>query len=319
MIPITAALLSGGTTFVNVQSDIKQSTLINEQNWNEISSNIQHFPFRISEINSLNKNIKLSKVSFKYNIQGRETYYNGSKQAVLQTGEYLIATNQEYCEVQITEGRTKDLGVCVDINMEYLIQGIQAYLQPNKYLLENDKLSYFIEDDFFIKYTSNREFHRYMEHLFDAIKHNTFASLPEMECEFIRQFLFHQTPYLLAYKQVPALKKSTRNELFAKMIEARNILHDSVDQTITVTELSKRLFLSEYRLFHLFKATFQTSPHKYLLQLKLNKAMQLYKSKHYTWTEIADKLQFADVQTFSKLFRKHLRMSPSEYGKSSGA
>ncbi len=307
-------LLLNVLIFAAVNAVTKHSTLMNELNWNEIVSNIQDFPFRISEIHTLNKNIKLSKVSFKYNIEGKETYYNGSKEAVLKTGEYLIATNQEYCEVKIAEDK-KDLGVCVDINMEYLLQGIQAFLQPNKFVNEHDKLGYFVEDNFFIKHKSNREFHRYMQALFVMVKNNSFDSLQEMEYEFIRQFLFHQTPFLVAYKQVPAIKRSTRNELYTKMVEAKNILQDSIYTHISIKELATMLFLSEYRFFHLFKETFQITPHKYLLQLKMNEAILLYRKNSSSWTEIANRLEFADVQSFSKIFKKHFRMSPSEYGK----
>jgi len=296
-----------------VNSISPHSALLNESNWNEVISNISEYPFRISEIHSLNKEIRLSSVSFKYNIEGKERYFNGLKETCLTTGEYLIASNQTYCEVDIQDSGMLDLGLCVDINLDYLSQGLSTLLEPNQIISKANKYDYFIEDDFFMKYKTNKEFHRYITSLFLSIKHHQIEPCKELEFEFIKQFLFHQTPFLLAYSKVPAIKKSTRNELFDKMMMAKNMIQDSVYSNITIPEICKALFLSEFRFFHLFKETFQVSPHKYLLQIKLNEAISLYRTNLYNWTEIANKLQFADVQSFSKLFKRHFRMSPTAY------
>ena len=291
----------------------KNSVLLNENNWNDIISNIDVFPFRISEITRVNKEIKLSKVSFKYNIEGRETYFNGIQEVTLQTGEYLVASNQHYGEVKIAEADKMDIGVCIDINIGLLQQGLEAYLYPNKYFSESEKMSYFIEDEFFIKYKSNREFHGYIMELFNQVKANSFYSLEEMECVFIKNFIFHQTPHLLAYKNGPAVKKATKNELYNKMMIARNQIQDSLYSAVSVAEIAQGLYISDFRFFHLFKDTFKISPHRFLMQMKMNEALRLYITGDYSWTEIAEKLKFADLPSFSKMFKKHFRMCPTEY------
>ncbi|MBK6820927.1 MAG: helix-turn-helix transcriptional regulator [Bacteroidetes bacterium] len=294
-------------------SNIKNSVLLNEHNWNDIIANIDIFPFRISEINLLNKEIKLSKVSFKYNINGKETYYNGKQEVTIQTGEYIVATNQFYGEVKIAEYDKKDIGVCVDINVSLLQQAIDSFSNPYHYFSITEKSNYFLEDDFFIKYKSNKAFHHYMQTVFQQVKTNSFFSLEELECEFVKQFVFHQWPHLKAYKSIPAIKKSTRNELFSKMMNAKNNIHDSLYSHVSMTDIAKDLLMSEYRFFHLFKETFQVSPHRYMVQLKMDEAIRLFVDGKHSWTEIAALLQFADVQTFSKMFKKHFLICPKAY------
>lgn len=301
--------------FASVNQILKQTTLLTETNWNEIVSNIQVFPFRVSELHSLNKELSLSKVSFKYNIEGCETYFCRNKEIKLQPGEYLIASNQQSCEVNIDTGAKIDIGVCIDINTDCLLSGLQSFLNPNSFLNETDKMKYFLDDDFFIRYKSNAEFHRYILHLATQIKTGDFDNLQEMEFEFVRQFIFHQTSHLIAYKKVPAIKQRTRNELYEKMNDAKNMLQDSIYHDVSIASLARSLFLSEFRLYHLFKETYNISPHKFHQQLKLNEALRLYRTNQFTWTEIANKLLFADLQSFSKLFKKQFRMSPSEYSK----
>ena len=97
------------------------------------------------------------------------------------------------------------------------------------------------------------------------------------------------------------------------MMNAKNNIQDSLYSQVSITDIAKSLYISEFRFYHLFKETFQVSPHRFLLQLKMNEALNLYISGHYTWTEIAELLKFADLQSFSKMFKKQFRMCPKEY------
>ncbi|MBP6623699.1 MAG: hypothetical protein KA198_00920, partial [Chitinophagaceae bacterium] len=81
----------------------ENTTLLRENNWAAIMQEIKTYPVRISEIKQLNKEIVLTPLSFKYNLSGSELYFNGNKQIKLHTGEYLLAANQHYCEVDISE------------------------------------------------------------------------------------------------------------------------------------------------------------------------------------------------------------------------
>ncbi|MBL7766241.1 MAG: helix-turn-helix transcriptional regulator [Chitinophagaceae bacterium] len=299
--------------FRNMNAQDRNTTLLNEYNWSDVVSHIRQFPFRVSEIRQLNKNIQLSQVSFKYNLQGKEIYFNGKKEVILSPGEYLLANNHETCEVSINEAREDDLGVCIDIHTDLLQQAISAFLNPSGLSDEMDKKSFFLEEQLFVRYRSGPLLHQYMWDLFHQIKSGNIGSLQEMECEFIRQLLFHQLPYLKAYQNIPVIRKSTRTELYEKMLQARNHLHDMVYSQISMKELAQSIFLSEFRFFHLFKETFRISPHQYLIGLKLQEAIRLFHTAQYTWTEIAMRLHFADVQSFSKVFKKHYRMSPRAY------
>lgn len=288
-----------------------------ESNWNEVVQQIEYRPIRISELNQIKKEIKLSAVSFKYNLRGIETYFNGSKDVMLKQGEYLMAINQSYCEVEIKPLPEKDLGVCIDINTNQLREALGSFLQPNHLVSYSDKIHFFLMEELFCKYPSNVEFHNYMQLLFQRIKQDDYLSIQELQYDFIRKLLFHQSPYLFSYCHIPAVKQSTRSELYTRLIKAKTNLHDSIYHPISMPQLAKEVCISEYRLYHLFKSSFGISPHKYLLQLKLNEALSLRKAGEFTWTEIANKLQFANVQTFSKAFKKYFRLSPAAYQHSS--
>lgn len=289
--------------------------VLNENNWSEILSEINSFPFRISEIRKINKELELKRVSFKYNMQGRETYVCDGQEVILNPNEYLISTNHSRCEVMIDEHVSDDKGLCVDMNMEWLQEGLNVMLNPISYFDNENKHNYFLDVTFFNKFQSNVYFDTFLQALFLKIKNSETLSNEELGMQFIRTFLFHHSEYITFFKRIPVLKKSSQRQLYDKMLEARNMLHDSRYADISITDVSRSVFLSPFRFFHLFKETFGISPYKYLLQLKLNEAMKLFKSGKYTWTEIASLLYFSDIQSFSKSFKKFYRMSPNEYAK----
>ena len=291
----------------------QQTTLLTELNWQEVVSSLHQFPFRISSIQSIEKEIGLSRISFKYNLRGQEVYCHGSNEVKLSTGMYLVSTNLDVCDVSIKSRYEKDLGVCIDIHPGRLQQALQVFLQPNTSIQECHKVNFYLDDIFFRRHISNREFHAYMYSIYTRIKLHQIDSLEELEFEFVRQFLFHQLPDLLTFARIPAIKKSTKRELYLSMMEAKGRLHDSVYSSLSMEELARGLFLSEYRLFHLFKDAFGISPHKYLIQLKMNEAVTLARQQQLSWTEIAARLKFADIQSFSKLFKKYQGLNPSEY------
>jgi AraC-like DNA-binding protein len=82
---------------------------------------------------------------------------------------------------------------------------------------------------------------------------------------------------------------------------------------ITIEKLAQLSGLSKSHLNKKFKAVFQTSPLKYQMSVKVNKATRLITYSHNNLSEIAVYLGFLDIQHFSKVFKKHMGMNPSEY------
>lgn len=82
---------------------------------------------------------------------------------------------------------------------------------------------------------------------------------------------------------------------------------------ITIEELCSKFAISRSSLQTLFKNNLNTSPKKYINDLKLSKSKELIKENKYTISEIAFMLGFNSIHYFSRSFTKHYEISPSEY------
>lgn len=86
-----------------------------------------------------------------------------------------------------------------------------------------------------------------------------------------------------------------------------------ISYPIGIEELCDKFSISRSSLQTLFKNNLDTSPKKYINDLKLSKSKQLIKENKYTISEIAFMLGFNSIHYFSRSFTQHYEISPSEY------
>lgn len=96
---------------------------------------------------------------------------------------------------------------------------------------------------------------------------------------------------------------------------AKNYMHFSIHQPISISKIAQNLGISDRYLYNLFIKHEGIAPKKYMNNLRITNAKALLESKKYTMTEISEALGFSDVMTFSSFFSKHVGISPSEYKK----
>lgn len=106
--------------------------------------------------------------------------------------------------------------------------------------------------------------------------------------------------------------KDKDKELFRNAIE---YMKKSTDKTLRTADLSATVFMQPTYFIRKFTKTFGMSPQTYFSRLKLMKAMNLLASNDSPIEEIAGKIGIADTSYFSRFFKKHCRVSPSEYRK----
>lgn len=87
-------------------------------------------------------------------------------------------------------------------------------------------------------------------------------------------------------------------------------------ESINLDDLSFRLGFSKSYIKSQFKKKTGFSIIQYFINMKIDKAKKLLSQQKYTVSEISDLLGFGSVYYFSRLFKLHTDMSPTEYIKS---
>lgn len=96
---------------------------------------------------------------------------------------------------------------------------------------------------------------------------------------------------------------------------AKKYMETHIYRKLTVTEVASVLGISDRYMYNLFIKHLGISPKQYLNDLKINHAQSLLKTTDYTISEIATSIGIYDVLAFSRFFKNHVGISPTEFRK----
>ena len=98
--------------------------------------------------------------------------------------------------------------------------------------------------------------------------------------------------------------------------EAARLIEYNYDKNISIENIAERLFINKSYLCRLFKAEKGLTPKEYLIKKRINRAVYLLKNSDASINTIALSIGFSDPLYFSRIFKKHLGVSPSLYRQS---
>jgi len=97
------------------------------------------------------------------------------------------------------------------------------------------------------------------------------------------------------------------------MLRARDAIDSAYANPLDIPFLSSVANVSEAHFIRTFKATFGETPHRYLQQRRVERAMFLLRESERSVTDICFDVGFASLGTFSRTFRDIVGVTPSEY------
>lgn len=153
--------------------------------------------------------------------------------------------------------------------------------------------------------------------------------------DFINMFIFEEKNKQCGYsfmlqslsiQIIVSLLRHTKNNLqifqsgrhFIKaenIYRAEDFMQEHFNDDFTINELSKIASLSPYHFIRVFKSQTGKTPYKYLMDLRVEKAVELLRSGKYSMTEVSVLCGFANPSHFSTIFKKKTGISPSDYNK----
>ena len=112
----------------------------------------------------------------------------------------------------------------------------------------------------------------------------------------------------------PALQvKRNGSDPNERLCRARRFIDEYYDLPLDLTEISKQACLSRYHFLRLFRDTFETTPHQYLIQRRIERAKELLSSGRLSVTDVCFEVGFQSLGSFSALFRKCVGHAPVDY------
>jgi AraC-like DNA-binding protein len=109
--------------------------------------------------------------------------------------------------------------------------------------------------------------------------------------------------------------KPNSSDLHERLCRARRYMDECYALPLDLTEISKQACLSRYHFLRLFRDTFETTPHQYLIHRRIEKAKELLRSPGLSVTDVCFEVGFQSLGSFSSLFRRCVGHAPINYRK----
>ena len=111
-------------------------------------------------------------------------------------------------------------------------------------------------------------------------------------------------------------QKSAQKKTPGWVKELKEIIQDQIDTNLSLTNISKSLDIHPSYLSREFSKHFNNlSFGEYTRKLRIEKAIELIKTKTYSLTEIAYLTGFSDQSHFTRIFKQHTDKSPLAFKK----
>ena len=96
---------------------------------------------------------------------------------------------------------------------------------------------------------------------------------------------------------------------------AKKYLDKNYHHPVRLEDVANELEISSFYLSRIFSSQSDFSLFQYLTDVRINEAKKLLRENRYIINDIASMVGFESLGYFSKVFKKHVGCSPSQYGK----
>ena len=185
-----------------------------------------------------------------------------------------------------------------------------------------------IKKDFFLEIDSEaageepfafkRILGQYSSHVLDLIGEfqseimNYGESCPQMLRSLSTQIVFRLIRDLHSGQSQGRDKVGSDNPYINKAI---SYMQEHYQTNITINDICDLIYLSPYHFKRIFKEHTGRTPHRYLMDIRLEKAKQLLERNGGSIEDIARQCGFINASHFAVAFKRDTKLSPSEYRK----
>lgn len=236
------------------------------------------------------------------------------ERTVIDNNKFIVAnphSDWEYINKESTSIDVLSFVLSEDMVYSYL----NSCVNTTTYLLDNP-YQIIKKDYFFTKQTFDARYYtsgRILSKIYNDSNQDDFYlnSPKEIAFEVLNGVFHDQLRANKLIKKVKANKASTQKEVFRRILTAYEYIVSNTNRQISIKELSRVSALSEFHLYRSFKYIFGKSPHQFIIHHRMKKAKFLLEKKQLNPSEVAFTMNFPDLPTFSKLYKKTFGVPPS--------
>ncbi len=109
-----------------------------------------------------------------------------------------------------------------------------------------------------------------------------------------------------------ATEQYPKSYLYKRIVQAKLFIDENYFNKIDIDHISDEAFFSKFHFIRLFKEIYGKTPYQYLTSVRIEKAIVLFQNGRSV-SEVCFSVGFETLSSFSKLFKKNVGSSPSDF------
>ncbi len=268
-----------------------------------------------SELNEWFTSNAFRSFSLKYVVDKCIHYKVGNKEHSVTPGNFLLACKQPYVKAYF-DSKVIVKSICIDICPDTVAEAFTIVSANHDHDFDNYQAKYFRYPEFFeaVCPVGITQFGKKLDELVEAIKNGNAHQLINREwfLDLIEKIIYHEYGNYLALNGLNSVKLETRKELLGRLGFGKQFMDENFLSINEINEVSLASNLSEFHFFRSFRQAYGITPYQYLLNKRLKFSRALIMQQKMSLTEISMHCNFPDLFTFSKAFKRHYGISPSQ-------
>lgn len=131
--------------------------------------------------------------------------------------------------------------------------------------------------------------------------------------EIILQSILLELIYTMSKDTQKQAQKNGTNNSFAIVEQALNYINANLTEDLRLENIAKAVSLSPIRFHNIFKSIVGKTPHEYIEEQRIKKAIDLLITTDFTLTEVAFECGFSSQSYFSYAFKRRMKTTPRKY------
>ncbi|MBL7839744.1 MAG: helix-turn-helix transcriptional regulator [Cyclobacteriaceae bacterium] len=100
--------------------------------------------------------------------------------------------------------------------------------------------------------------------------------------------------------------------IYKRVVQSKLFIDAHYSEAIDLDNIADEAYFSKFHFIRLFKSIYGKTPHQYLISVRVEQS-KLLLQKGLTVTQSCTEVGFESLTSFTALFKKYVRLSPSEY------
>ncbi|MBP6391032.1 MAG: helix-turn-helix transcriptional regulator [Flavobacteriales bacterium] len=255
----------------------------------------------------------ISRLSIRLMLNGDQWYKVGSTDRRIDTGNFLV----------VNQGQRYRTAFSGAEELEMLMVGFRPGQAEDVFRSMTDRGERLLDDPF----TAGAPMHFFEQtYPMDPLIHAQFrrlralmeapladrmdADLYHIHTTLLERLIRLQFETVEVADRLPQLKRSTRMEVWRRLNIARDLMEAHFARPLKVPDMAAVAYLSPHHFKRLFTEAFGTTPHRYLVQVRLRRAQELLATGRHSVHDVCMRVGFSDPSSFVRLFKRENGITP---------